>query len=94
MQSLEQVWTLLPIDRAGIAADVMEVLNAVISPERIHPLQTEMVALLDGTARDAAFRAQSLDHMIIHDRSHIEVILRNFPGTWHFVRAKNAAPPK
>ena len=94
MQILEQVWTLLPIDRAGIAADVMAVLNAVISPERIQPLQAEMVALLDGTARDAAFRAQSLDHMIIHDRAHIEVILRDFPGTWHFVRAKNAAPPK
>ena len=41
----------------GIAADVTAALNAVISPERIRPLQAEVTALLDGTAQDAAFYA-------------------------------------
>ena len=94
VQILTQVWALLPIDRTGIAADVTATLNAAISPERIRPLQAEVTALLDGTAQDAAFYAQLLDRMVIHDRAHIEVRLRDFPGTWRFMRAETAAPPK
>lgn len=90
---LAQVWTLLPLDRTGIAADVTAALNAVISPERIRPLQAEVTALLDGTAQDAAFYAQLLDRMVIYDRAHVEVKLHDFPGTWCFMRAETAAPP-
>ena len=85
---------MLPINRTGIAADVTAALNAAISPERIRPLQAEVTALLDGTAQDAVFYAQLLDRMVIHDRAHIEVRLRDFPGTWRFMRAETAAPPK
>ena len=53
-----------------------------------------MTALLDGTAQDAVLYAQLLDRMVIHDRAHIEVRLRDFPGTWRFMRAETAAPPK
>ena len=52
-----------------------------------------MTALLDGTAQDAAFYAQLLDRMVIHDRAHVEVKQRDFPGTWCFMRAETAAPP-
>lgn len=90
---MAQVWTLLPLDRTGIAADVTAALNAVISPERMRPLQAEVTALLDGTAQDAAFYAQLLDRMVIHDRAHVEVKQRDFPGTWCFMRAETAAPP-
>ena len=94
VQILTQVWALLPINRTGIAADVTAALNAAISPERIRPLQAEVTALLDGTAQDAVFYAQLLDRMVIHDRAHIEVRLRDFPGTWRFMRAETAAPPE
>lgn len=90
---LAQVWTLLPLDRTGIAADVTAALSAVISPERAQELHAEMTALLDGTAQDAAFYAQLLDRMVIHDRAHVEVKQRDFPGTWCFMRAETAAPP-
>lgn len=93
MHILAQVWMLLPLDRTGIAADVTAALNAVISPERIRPLQAEVTALLDGTAQDAAFYTQLLDRMVIHDRAHVEVKLHDFPGTWCFMRAETAAPP-
>lgn len=90
---LAQIWALLPIDRAGIAADVTAVLTTVISPAHARALQAEIAALLDGTAQDAAFYAQLLDRMVIHDRAHVDITLRDFPGTWRFVRAETAAPP-
>ena len=93
LQILTQVWSALPLERDVIAADVTAALNAVISPERIRPLQAEVTALLDGTAQDAAFYAQLLDRMVIHDRAHVEVKQRDFPGTWCFMRAETAAPP-
>lgn len=90
---LAQVWTQLPIDRAGIAADVTAVLTTAISLERAQSLQSEIAALLDGTVQDAVLYAQVLDHMVIDDRAHVEVILSDVPGTWHFACAETAAPP-
>ena len=93
VQILTRVWTQLPLNRSAIATDVTAALSAVISPERAQELHAEMTAQLNGTAQDAAFYAQLLDRMVIHDRAHVEVKLHDFPGTWCFMRAETAAPP-
>lgn len=93
-QILTQVWAQLPIDCERVTADILAAVQTAISPERAQALHNAVTSLLDGTQPDTTLHAQCLARMVIHDRAHVEVMLRDLPGTWRFVRAQKAAPPK
>ena len=90
LQILTQVWSALPLERDGIAADVLAAVRAITPHEQADSIEPEVAKMLRG---GAALSTQLLAQMTVYDRAHVVLTLRGFAGEWHFARAQKAASP-